>query len=154
MRQPVTLRIMNRPNHVLTLRQFCKEYDQLYSEVQALFAKYNPCDIRNGTCAGYRGGARDNFCCARCKHLTKKGCRVKSLACKVWICNYLYTTAPDEFKDQLHALSKRCSDLFYITHNEKVSKASSFRCSKTECVRNYRFVKDALLNQNKKGKAK
>jgi hypothetical protein len=28
----------------------------------------------------------DKGCCEDCKHLSRKGCTVKSLACRLWLC--------------------------------------------------------------------
>lgn len=55
-------------------------YDRLYRAAEKILKKYSPCNFSNNVCK-LNGG-----CCDLCSHLSKKGCRVKSLACKLWLC--------------------------------------------------------------------
>jgi hypothetical protein len=68
-------------------------YDDLYQRASAVIARINPCEIVivNGkaTCVDSRTtGYRNNgeLCCGGCRHLSKQGCTVKALACKLWLC--------------------------------------------------------------------
>lgn len=62
-------------------------YDELYAEGQAVLEKYNPCNIQpDGSCTKMQYGA-SCYCCESCEHLGPTGCKVKSLACKLWLCH-------------------------------------------------------------------
>ncbi len=61
-------------------------YDLLFDIGQQTLNYYNPCDWKNGKCRRMRMSENDEGCCEGCKHLSKKGCTVKSLACKLWLC--------------------------------------------------------------------
>jgi hypothetical protein len=69
--------------------QFLKAYDAIYDIANGLLRKYNPCKHdSDGICEGdrlYRNG-RKHGCCGGCKWLTSKGCRVRALSCKLWLC--------------------------------------------------------------------
>jgi len=78
----------------LTLNQKKLKYDKIYNEMSDLLKKYNVCDIHieKGItqCIGkilmsYED-TTGKLCCHNCRHLTKHGCRVKALSCKLWIC--------------------------------------------------------------------
>lgn len=76
-----------------------KKYDDLYKRAEEVIAKLNPCQIQtiegHTSCQGIETGCafmypveRNLLCCFGCEHHGKKsGCRVKSLACKLWFCN-------------------------------------------------------------------
>ncbi len=61
-------------------------YDILFDIGQQTLSYYNPCDWKNGKCRRMRSSKNDEGCCEGCKHLSRKGCTVKSLACKLWLC--------------------------------------------------------------------
>ena len=111
----------------VTRRYLENLYDALYKEGQRLFDKFNPCNIepsgkfkRRSTgyypdrresatkwelmnCSRYNDGP--GFCCCNgCKHLGKKGCRVKSLGCKLWLCYVMDRPYPE----LLQALGRLC----------------------------------------------
>lgn len=57
-------------------------YDGLCEEANLILTRYNPCKIENGRC--FVG----NPCCDGCEYLSrKKGCTVKSLVCRLFLCN-------------------------------------------------------------------
>jgi len=57
-------------------------YDRLYEEAGLILARHDPCKIEKGRC--FEG----NPCCDDCGYLSKKkGCTVKSLICKLFLCN-------------------------------------------------------------------
>lgn len=63
-------------------------YDDLFEEADNLFKEYNPCKVKNGKCV------RGEPCCAsadeKCTHLDlPKGCNIKSLTCKLWLCGII-----------------------------------------------------------------
>ena len=65
-------------------------YDELYERASLVLAKYDPCRIRDGECL------RGEPCCGGCDHLSEeKGCVVKSLACKLWLCHRAKEVFPE-----------------------------------------------------------
>lgn len=88
----------HRPFRISTKRGLERLYDGLYLAGQRLFDKYDPCKIRPTEktnkkgrqlmlCAKYdRPSLARLCCCEECDYLGKKGCRVKALGCKLWLC--------------------------------------------------------------------
>ena len=74
---------MNDKAVVRTTTEREKLYDRLYDIGNFLLKKHSPCAIKNGKC---NGPFRTEFCCGCCKYLTKKGCSIKCLWCKLWLC--------------------------------------------------------------------
>ena len=74
-------------------------YDRLYDIGNFLLKKYNPCSIKRGTC---NGPYATSFCCDGCKYKTSKGCSVKSLWCKLWLCGIKH---PNKIREQFYTLS-------------------------------------------------
>jgi hypothetical protein len=66
----------------LSRRQWNELYDKLYRAAQRVFDKHRPCKGEVGKCAS----KWMVYCCDGCKYLSKKGCKVKSLACKAFTC--------------------------------------------------------------------
>ena len=67
------------------------KYDDLYRRGQEILARHNPCQIQQGhdgsvSCYASRKDPNRGMCCGGCQHLTSHGCRVNSLACKLWLC--------------------------------------------------------------------
>lgn len=81
-----------------------ERYDDLYQKAEDLMAKYNPCHSLEGKCRGDYWYSSDSFCCSRCKYLTKEGCSVKSLFCKLWTCWKTEHFHSREFKIEQHKL--------------------------------------------------
>ncbi len=48
----------------------------------------NPCMFEHGKCSTMRKGDIVS-CCVKCEHLSKTGCTVKALSCKLWLCSAL-----------------------------------------------------------------
>jgi len=76
---------------VLTLNKYSKMYDYVYIIADYLWKLYNPCQIKNGMCRYNNAWHREKHqttCCGNdCKHLSKNGCTIKSLGCKLYWCN-------------------------------------------------------------------
>ena len=64
----------------MNLKQKMQLYDRLYNHADKLLKRHNPCKIENGECI------LGKPCCNNCKHLTKDGCDVKCLMCKLHLC--------------------------------------------------------------------
>ena len=73
-------------------------YERVWSELDAVIKRLNPCKVvhhKNGkvSCTGSRSRyymwfePDDQFlCCNGCKYITLKGCTIKSIGCKIWLC--------------------------------------------------------------------
>lgn len=77
-------------------------YNELYASFQQLLDDYNPCEFNSeGECRRYQSGMRwgddDKACCGGCNHLSDKGCKVKSLWCKGWLCGWVRDQMPCGF---------------------------------------------------------
>ena len=62
-------------------------YDILFTIGQRIMNYHDPCDWNGGTCVRMRSVEGDKGCCEGCEHLDPKGCTVKSLYCKLWLCD-------------------------------------------------------------------
>lgn len=72
---------------IKTKAELEREYDKIYDEVCNFLSHRDPCFVVGGECLAYRlGFYKTNFCCNGCRHLTRYGCKAKSLACKLWLC--------------------------------------------------------------------
>lgn len=91
----------------MTYEEASKLYDELYEEADALFKEYNPCRIEGNTCLYGRttdDPVGKSFCCNGCDHLCERGCTVKALSCKLWLCGMVANWAPKEFLDKLQKI--------------------------------------------------
>lgn len=130
----------NKKIRLKTLKERKKLYDRLYDIGNFLLKKYNPCKIKDNDCAA----TFYSFCCSDCKYLTNKGCSVKCLWCKLWMCDagsdYLrgqlwilnavarinsleYPRKPKEYA--MKQLSKKRSKLWHV-QNVKIKKKHSY----------------------------
>lgn len=86
----------------LTIEQQKEVYDALYYLADLMLEKHNPCNIIKKedktidpifsvTCIRDRRhiGNYSSTCCSSCHHLGAKGCTVKALGCKLFLCNFL-----------------------------------------------------------------
>lgn len=88
---------MNEPE----IRFRSELYDVLYETADSILKKYDPCGFKNGICKA--GGN----CCEGCKYLSKKGCTVKALSCKIWLCESAKKNNP-ECASALNSLGSVC----------------------------------------------
>ncbi len=126
---------------LMTLEQ---TYDDLCEQVTDLLKTHNPCDIQGNTCERGRMLGESSYCCGRCKHLTKKGCRAKSLSCKLWVCRFAYRNCNTTFKVKQQSILQEAYDhkLLYMrasrrqaldtvrgkTESEHITAADGIRC--------------------------
>ena len=96
---------MNSKAEMKTISDKEALYDRLYVIGDFLLKKHNPCKIKDGGCAG---PYRTSFCCDGCYYLTKNGCSVKCLWCKLWMCGI------SDGKKHIHQQFKRLSRLAEI----------------------------------------
>jgi hypothetical protein len=72
-----------------------KRFDRLYAQSEQVLGKYQPCQIRDGSCYSMRTDPQRHvrmkmaFCCGGCQHLGPQGCTVESIHCKLFICEPL-----------------------------------------------------------------
>lgn len=100
-------------------------YLTLYDQGNAVLKRYNPCKIENGRCAGGYADTK-GLCCDTCKHLGPEGCTVKSLECKMWLCEKIkYTEDGAKAAVALHVLHMTAHDL-RIPHDMRKSFEETF----------------------------
>lgn len=71
-----------------------KLYNELCDQADVILNKFNPCEVKDGKCK------RGYFCCDGCKYLKSNGCSIRSLFCKIWICEESWNTRSDEWKKE------------------------------------------------------
>lgn len=98
-----------------------KLYNQLYEEMEGYLEEYNPCQHTEDGCVGHPN--RKSRCCSGCKHLGRNGCKVKSLACKLWVCSDMIKNLPPDILTRIYEMNKKADD-------EGILK---YRDSKKEC---------------------
>ena len=94
-------------NRHLLIRKTIKEKMVLYHKLcnisNFLLRKYNPCKFSKGTC----DGLNKISCCIECKYLIDgKGCTVKALQCRLYLC---YDVREDHLHEQLGKLQSIAS---------------------------------------------
>jgi hypothetical protein len=94
----IGIKLMKRYNYrkELSLKQTEEVYDALYYLADLMLKKHNPCAIkllkskkgkrtRHSVICIAEGGYT---CCRSCHYLGINGCKVKCLACKLFLCSY------------------------------------------------------------------
>lgn len=80
-------------------------YRDLYDGMDEVLKELDPCQITivdgKTVCNGTKNNHRESntLCCSNCMHLSKSGCRVKSLACKTWLCGDAIKYMMDNFEE-------------------------------------------------------
>jgi hypothetical protein len=100
-------------------------YDILFNIGQQIIDHYGPCDWRHGKCSRMRSSEPDTeVCCKGCEHLDEKGCTVKSLACKLWLCGNL----SNGFKECMTELKilRTVADYCGVPYGDRKSKEEDF----------------------------
>jgi len=97
-------------------------YDKLYEDAEIVLARYDPCKIEDGKCLAGKP------CCyergRKCENLSKKdGCAVKSLACKLFLCDKAKKAFPG-CAAALSELSEEASENRFLAH--RASKEDIF----------------------------
>ena len=104
-------------------RQFLNLYDAIYIIADRLIKQTNPCQHdKNGICHEDRlfNNGIKRGCCGGCKYLTSKGCRVKCLECKVWLCESM----TEQYPILVSKLQKLTNiiDKYELGYNIRISK--------------------------------
>lgn len=76
-----------------------KLHDALYDTANRVLAAANPCNIKIGedgkASCNNPYYSKDGFlCCGGCPNLTPTGCSVRSLGCKLWLCQHVMREPP------------------------------------------------------------
>ena len=91
-------------------------YDKIYQEAQDILNKYNPCEIvvKDGfaTCRTESCCDEGQICCCGCNFHSNKGCTVKCLVCKLFLCHYIPLDHPA--KQELMLLHEKAKGLINI----------------------------------------
>lgn len=71
-------------------------HEIIYDLANQYICYYDPCKWKDEQCE------RDRFrhdkhgaCCSGCSHLTKQGCSIRSLGCKLQLCSFISAKYPD-----------------------------------------------------------
>ncbi len=104
-------------------------YDALFKDGQEALAD-GPCQIKRGkdgviTCLYGRGSTNSTWCCESCEHLTRDGCSVQALGCKVWACRTLVEKRPDVVH-KLNLIRERAWEMGVPAY-VRASKEQNFR---------------------------
>lgn len=101
-----------------TIKEYRSKYMQLYTQGQALFAEYNPCEPHaDGSCMRTRldpsyERVKGDRCCSSCKfHTTSDGCHTIALSCKLWVCSKITNMAFDGNHPRLREFHDKLQDL-------------------------------------------
>lgn len=100
-----------------------RKYDELYAEGQRLLDKYKPCAVVPGTLCHH-----GQFCCAGCNYLSSKGCTVKSLWCKLWLCRTAREHRPKVAKRffKMKAEASKMGFTFFGRASKKMNLARAY----------------------------
>ena len=90
---PIGGKLTSTQPQQLSIIELSALYDRVYDIADRLFKKYNPCNIhtiKGGICCTSRKTNNAfGLCCGGCKHISKTGCTVRCLPCKLFICDTL-----------------------------------------------------------------
>jgi len=117
-------------------------FDHLYKRAVKL-TQVNYCGVSCGKCVAQRvgklfpgqsgipdfGSSVKNRCCNGCKYLTKDGCSVEALYCRIWTCGaahqYMFSKGMLDIAHKLEEI-KRIGDIYSLM---------TYRCSKEETIK-------------------
>lgn len=117
--------------------KYSRLYDELCDYLDNKCQEYNLCKFKNGICEKRRCVCKkdvpiyQNGCCysttrhENCKYLTDKGCSVRNIACKLFICGYIKKTRKVKFSLNKIYLSK-----YTLNFIQKVYLSSTFFTTK------------------------
>lgn len=99
--------------------------EQRYLELCAEAATLNTCTFVDGQCGSQQ---YPNGCCTRCTHLAPEagGCQVNSLVCKLWMCDHLRDTLPEETLTRLQEIWNEARPLGMLVVRDEPEHASTW----------------------------
>jgi len=93
----------------------------MYNELDNWHKIYNPCQFEKNICLKNRKDNTINGCCPTCKLNTAVGCSIRSLGCKLFLCQEAYNNLSNEAKEKYLNLKFMISDLkLYIELNYQI----------------------------------
>ena len=86
-----------------------KAYYYFYDLLSKWHWKYNPCDFRKNKCVRNRIYNESNGCCNNgsdnhCQYNTVVGCSIKSLGCKLFICDDAWKLLSDDARKEFQEI--------------------------------------------------
>ena len=116
---------------MFTKSQLSQLFDDIYQEADTILRDHDPCQfnklfpktckrgvnytyaLNNATIEDTVKTIQDNsFCCDGCEFLGESGCRVKCIACKLWLCE-MDCKSFNKFRERVAHLSERAT-LFHF----------------------------------------
>lgn len=100
-------------------------YDRLYAIAERILAKHQPCARCKSPCAYFSNKSPvRSGCCTNCPFLGADGCTIKSLACKLWLCDAAAGEWP--INKKMHLMSRQLSRLreIAIVHHIHYARAT------------------------------
>lgn len=82
-------------------------YRQLCREADELLKKLSPCYIHQGRCYRTLFYSNREMCCKHCVYLRDTGCTVRSLVCKLWLCDEVIEVVDKKFIDKAKNIFER-----------------------------------------------
>ena len=108
-------------------------YDEICSYQDKLFIDKNICEFDdNGLCIvqrEYHHPSKINGCCGLCTYLGKKGCTIKSIACKTFYCSYIIK------KKQIPSIKKNMLYKYFLSIPQKEIALVNFWNTKEENIK-------------------
>lgn len=117
-------------------------YDELCDYLDNEFKKHNYCAFKDGICEKRRCTLKEgqtlypNGCCfstmkqKNCKYLTKTGCSIKNIGCKLYTCSYI-----KKKKNARFSLNKIYLSKYTLNIRQKLYICSTFFIPKEELLK-------------------
>jgi len=87
--------------------------EKICHQVDEILEKEEPCKFyKNGSCIGYRMSGDTEFknCCKSCRYLGVKGCTIKCMGCKFWLCLAAENNLSAEAKEKIQIIKNEAYD--------------------------------------------
>lgn len=101
-------------------------HKKLAQLVDTLMEGINPCQWKDGKCAGMRAAEKscridipyeESSCCRDCEQLSCKGCTTVNLSCKLFYCSVALGNIPEEKRKKLFRLKELLTSKYgYLNH--------------------------------------
>lgn len=137
---------INKMKEILEIKNRNLKYSILYDELCDYLdnkcQEYNLCKFKDGICEKRRCVCKKNVpiypngCCysttrgKNCKYLTDKGCSIRNVGCKLFICSYIRKTRKVKFSLNEIYLSK-----YTLNLRQKVYLSTTFFVTKEELLK-------------------
>lgn len=130
----------------LSIAESSAIYDRIYDIADRLFKRYNPCSIHiidGGIgCTSRKTSIAYGLCCSSCKYISKIGCTVKCLPCKLFVCDRLLCVYD---KKNRWIRNKK-----YIHFTNKINRLRKIAREHSICTYEYFKTKKEVLNMSRR----